>query len=81
MYKFFTLSQILNEKVHYHSMIGPICCIRAITMMLYDYKYSRPSHTVSPTPILTALAGTQELFLYITVNKQHKTDIMIRHFS
>jgi hypothetical protein len=40
-------------------LIGPICSIRAIIMMLQDYKYSRPSQKISPTPILTALAGTQ----------------------
>ena len=28
-------------------------------MMLHDYKYSKPFHTVSPTPVLTALTAEQ----------------------
>ena len=42
-------------------------------MMLHDYKYSRPSHTISPTPILTALAGTQ-VFLVNKFNVNYSTN-------
>ena len=39
-------------------IVGPICSVRAIIMMVNDYKFSKLSKTISPHPILTALPGT-----------------------
>ena len=61
-----------------HYTIGPICRIRAILMMLSDYKFSRSPNSISPNPILTALPGIRhelKLMTYIHDMYTHNIDV------